>query len=160
MKPPINSEKHLVQQSNTTAAMGGVFSIPVIEAVQSPTLAKDVRVGAVIKAVYIEIWLNATDANSTTQQIFTIEKISSGASNPSFGDMTTLNAYANKKNILFTSQGNLGENGNQSVPIHRNWVAIPKGKQRFGQGDTLWVNIAAVDGDVDTCGLFIYKEYF
>jgi len=74
-----------------------------------------------------------------------------------------LHDYPNKKNLFKTSQGLLGDANSNAVPIFREWIAIPKGKQRIGLGDTLVFNLAALgemDQDVEVCGLVIYKEYF
>ncbi len=160
VKPTINSEKHIIQQSTTLVAGGGVFNMEILDVVQSPSNANEVRIGAVVKAVFVELWLNGADDTIYPSFTFTVEKTSSGASPATFANMITLHAYENKKNVLFTSQGIIGtKDSAQSVPIHRNWIAIPKGKQRFGQGDKLFVNLAAIT-DIQVCGVNIYKEYY
>ena len=159
MKPPINSEKHIVQQTPTSVSMGATFAIPMVEAAQSPSLSKDVRVGAVVKACYVELWVISGGA-AVGSTITTVEKLVSGQDFAAIGDMTNLNSYANKKNILETHQGILGDMNTNTVPFYRGWIKIPKGKQRFGQGDRLVLNVFGLSSDVDFCGVFIYKEYF
>ncbi len=160
VRPTINSEKHIVQQSTQLVAGGGVFNMEILDVVQNPTSTNEVRIGSVIKAVFVELWLNGQDAENYPSFTFTVEKTSSGAAQPTFSNMLNLHAYENKKNVLFVSQGIIGSKDSaQSVPIHRAWIAIPKGKQRFGQGDKLWVNLSCIS-DIQVCGVNIYKEYF
>ncbi len=76
--------------------------------------------------------------------------------------MAALHDYANKKNILFTAQGLLTPTDGGQVPVVRGWYKIPKGKQRFGLTDQLFVSIRnnnATSIDINFCGLAIYKEY-
>ncbi len=160
VKPTINSEKHLIQQSTTLVAGGGVFNMEILDVVNNPVNANEVRVGSVIKAVFVELWLSGEDDVNLPSFTFCVEKTSSGASPATFANMIGLHAYENKKNVLFISQGIIARKGDgQSVPIHRAWIAIPKGKQRFGQGDKLFVNLSAIS-DIQVCGVNIYKEYF
>ena len=148
VRPTINSEKHIVQQSSTLVAGGGVFNMEILDVVQNPVNANEIRIGAVVKAVFVELWLNGSDDVNYPSFTFIVEKTSSGASPATFGNMTSLHGYENKKNVLITSQGILGNKGTaQSVPIHRSWIAIPKGKQRFGQGDKLFVNLSAISDE-------------
>ncbi len=81
---------------------------------------------------------------------------------PTAGQIAALHDYANKKNILFTAQGLVTPTDGGQVPVLRGWYKIPKGKQRFGLGDRLFLtirnnNAAAID--INFCGLAIYKEY-
>ncbi len=121
--------------------------------------ADEVREGAVVKAVYFELW--AIGESGTQTSIVTVTKDIGGANGPSFGQITGLNAYTNKKNVLFTHQGITGNDG-VSGPnaILRGWVKIPKSKQRFGLGDALHLTCASQgDATVNFCGFAIYKEY-
>ncbi len=132
----------------------------ILDVVQNPINANEVRIGAVVKAVFVELWLSGEDDVNLPSFTFMVEKTSSGASPATFGNMVSLHAYENKKNTLFISQGILARKGDgQSVPIHRSWIAIPKGKQRMGQGDKLFVNLSAIT-DIQVCGINIYKEYY
>ena len=96
-------------------------------------------------------------------QISAFEKISSGGPLMTQPDTVTLNDYPNKKNILKTSQGVIGDANTNTTPVFREWIAIPKGKQRMGLGDRLMLNVsclAEAANDLEICGMFIYKEYF
>ncbi len=118
-----------------------------------------VEEGCVIKAIHLEYWLNGNGSNQTTQFVLIAYKLPSGLTEPTVSDMLNLQAWPNKKNILFSSQGNLAEGGNSSIPVLRDWIKIPKGKQRFGLEDKFQVAVATVDADLQECGMVTYKEY-
>ncbi len=161
MRPPIHSVKHIVQYPIDPIAAGTRQIIELVKAVESTVAntAQEVAEGSVIKAVYVELWLE----NSLTdgEEIVTITKDPLNATGPTFTDHGNLFIYANKKNILFTHQG-LSTTDNNGPPnrILSNWIKIPKGKQRFGLGDKLNLNISNVSsGTLNRCGMSIYKEY-
>ncbi len=164
MVAPITSVKHYVGQPNFNVPLGTVTVLEVADVVAAPvdTNREKVSEGSMIKAVHFEYWLMAVGAaDTTTQFVLTIEKSPSNALDPAFSDMLNLGGYANKKNILYTTQGVLAsnENGGNSIPVIRDWLKIPKGKQRMGQEDRILVSIAAVDTALRICGMSTYKEY-
>ncbi len=161
MRPTIHSTKHYVQMSLTSIAAGALGTTVLVSAVPvaSKNLVSEVEEGALVKAVYIELWVFGNAGNAT--QITTLCKFPSGQTPFTVAEMAALGAADNKKNILFTSQGLVGNDGiaNPSV-IMRGWYKIPKGKQRFGQGDTLELQIFAQAAEsLDFCGFCTYKEY-
>ncbi len=161
-KSPIVSRKHYVHRSNTQLASGVIQNNIVAEAVVAPatTLASDVQEGSILKAVYVEIWLGGAGlSGNSTQFNLTLEKISSDGPVMTFAQSLGLGAYPNKKNIFYTTQGVLAGEDVQTVPVIRNWVLIPKGKQRMGLSDRIMLNIAASGQNIDVCGIFTYKEY-
>ncbi len=164
MRAPINSVKHIVQRPNTSIASGAILNVVVVDAIAKGAARSntfDVEEGAVIKAVYVEAWLKSdATAGNSTQQTTTFEKISSGQNTMTVTEALNLQAYENKKNILYTTQGVLGDLTTQAVPVIRQWIAIPKGKQRMGLSDRLVLNINVVGAAIDLCGNFIYKEYY
>ncbi len=163
MRPPINSTKHYVPRSKTGIAMGAIEHFSPVQAVALSAVnqAQEVRAGAVIKAVWIEIWGGSQGTNGTTDQfVLAIEKKPAGATDMTVGDSLALNAYLNKKNVLYVTQGILGDNGTNTTPLFKGWVKIPKGKQRFGLGDEFVVNISTVNEALEVCGMAAYKEYF
>ncbi len=161
-KALIVSRKHYVHRTNTQLSSGVIQNNIVVESVVSPATAaaSEVKEGSIVKAVYVEIWLGGAGLEGDlTQFNLTLEKISSDGPLMTFAQSLNLGAYPNKKNIFYTTQGVLaGENSN-TVPVIRNWVLIPKGKQRMGLSDRIVLNIAASGQNIDTCGIFTYKEY-
>ncbi len=161
MKPPIHSSKHHVQFPITQVVTGTINNVVLAQGVESSTanLATEVSEGSLIKAIFIELWLQ--NEGTLSEQITTLEKSPLFSAGCTFAQQAALFSYSNKKNILFTSQG-LTPNDGVSGPINilRQWIKIPKGKQRFGLGDQLNLNISNVSSnDLVRCGFALYKEY-
>ncbi len=116
----------------------------------------DVEEGAVVKAVYVEMWISGVTLDKTATWV--ILKRPANVAGPTFTEMATLGAYPNKKNILNSGQGIPPTNGNV-MNIYKGWIKIPKGKQRFGLDDKLILTVAAVGTTVNICGIVTFKEY-
>ncbi len=164
MLAPINSIKHYVGQPNFTVAVGGSTSLELADVVVAPVSPEREKVseGSIIKAIYLEYWIITDGATNTTSQfVMTVEKSPSGVVDPAFADMLNLGGYANKKNILYTTQGLVTNNtaGANPMPIIREWLKIPKGKQRMGHKDRLLISFATVEQVLRICGFVTYKEY-
>ncbi len=128
-------------------------------AVADKNTPTEIEEGAIVKAVFVELWV----IGSTSNQFFTIivVKDPSGLGGISFAGMTDLNSHTNKKNILYTTQGLASNDGiAQPIAILRQWIKIPKSKQRFGLGDKLRLVIASRgDANIVYCGFATFKEY-
>ncbi len=163
MLAPINSVKHYVGQPKFNIALGASTTLLVANPVAAPvdTNREKISEGSVIKAIYHEWWLSGDGASGTnTEFVMTVEKSPSSSPNPVFSDMLNLGGYANKKNILYTTQGLLGAAvDGPAIPILRTWIKIPKGKQRMGQEDRMIITFATVDTGINVCGFSTYKEY-
>ncbi len=161
MRAPINSTKHYVQVSLSTAAAGARNSEVIITAKALSLVgagASDVRAGAVIKAVYLEFWLRG-ETNQGAEQL-AVTKVEGNGTAPSFTEMGNLMDYQNKKNVLFYHQGLSTDSNTQPIPVVRGWFKIPKTKQRFGLNDRLVVSISGLALAVEYCGFAVYKEYY
>ncbi len=157
MRAPIQSQKHYVQMSRSTVATVAVNTEDVIKVLNFGTAVDEVPEGAIVKAVYVELWvLNSGNDGSHVLIIGKNEASSFGAT---FAQMNALGTYDEKKNIFFTHQGldpNDGTTGPQVVV--RQWIPIPKTKQRFGKGDSLTLQLANNSlQDLFYCGFFTYK---
>ncbi len=135
-----------------------------MDAVVAPatTLASDVKEGSIVKAIHLEYWIGNFSATTVSAQFVAVmEKVPANQAGVTFAQITNLGAYLNKKNILWTSQGVLSPSidGGITIPVIRDWLKVPKGKQRMGQGDRLIFSIAAIGGILRECGLTTYKEY-
>ncbi len=162
MKPVIHSTKHYVQFTEFLVSSATVTEQIYANAVNvvNKDISLEVEEGASIKAVYVELWLVGDSSTSISSYVCILEKTQQDAAPPSFTEMTGLYSYDNKKNILFTSQGLISEKESNPTPVLRQWIKIPKGKQRFGLGDQLRINIAALGAsDVKGCAFALYKEY-
>ncbi len=160
VRPSINSVKHYVQVSLATVLAGANSAINVALAVDAPTAdsASEVRVGASIKAVYVEMWVRAGDtAHGST--LLTFGK-ATGGQTMSFAEQIDLHNYTAKNNILYHTQGTTNDQDADAIPFIRMWIKIPKGKQRMALGDRLFLSISAQALDNIICGFMTYKEYY
>ncbi len=161
VRPMVHSSKHYVQYPIDQIALGTRQEIVLVNsvAVLSKNLASEVEEGNSVKAIFVELWLQ--NQGSLGEFICTITKDPSNGTGPSFAQMAALHTFPNKKNILYTSQG-LTSNDAISGPVNilRQWIKIPKSKQRMGLGDTINLNISNTSADdLNRCGFSIYKEY-
>ncbi len=160
MKAPITSVKHYVQFTQFTVTSGTLQAktLCVGTKLASVTNPDDVIEGSVIKAVYVEFWLMSDDAVNSTFQC-NLEKSSEQMSAQTYTNSNLLHEYSNKKNILYSTQGLTAPNVGNPTPVVRQWIKIPKGKQRFGLGDKLKFNISGITNGLLGCGICVYKEY-
>ncbi len=160
MRPVINSEKRIVQESLSSVNALSTAGTNFVDAVQDPTASdpREIAIGSVVKAVYVEIWVLATSQQPATFNVIICKK-ATGTISPNFTQHQNLNGWDGKKNILEMHQGLVGDANSNPVPFFRGWIKIPKGKQRFGLGDKMLFSIAAITEDVQWCGHFIYKVY-
>ncbi len=161
MLAPVVSRKHVIQHAQFTVSSAASTTFIEVSAVAIQNVDTNFEVveGSVIKAVYIELWLLGS---GSTQSSYTciVEKSQSGQAIPTFSQMTTLDAYSNKKNVLFSSQGLIGGSAANPTPVLRQWIKVPKSKQRFGLDDRYRISIASLGAqDLQGCGLVIYKSY-
>ncbi len=162
MVAPINSIKHYVQMENSDIASGAKRTQNLVAAVGQASVAatQDVVEGSIIKAVYIEFWIHSEAVAGTENKFqLAIDKEPAGVAAMTFAQMNNMMAYPNKKNVLYFSQGVLGDLTTQSVPVFRDWLKIPKGKQRFGLGDELVLTVSATGAVFASCGFAVFKEY-
>ncbi len=161
MRPPIHSQKHYVQMTRSSVATVALNSedLALSVAVANKNTVDEVVEGCIIKAVFVELWL--LDAGNDGSFVVTLAKYPSGLGALTFAGSNALGTYANKKNLLYVSQGLTPNDGiAQPVPIIRQWFKIPKTKQRFGLGDKLRLTITSNSlQEVFYCGFATYKEY-
>ncbi len=164
MKAPIHSDKHIFQTSLTSVAEGTTVQIKPIISVShdSGTNPAHVIQGSVIKAVFLEYWMMA-ESSQPSSTVVTVEKTIGGQDPMTHTQALDLNDYVNKKNVLFITQGLVPDANANPVPFLRQWIKIPKGKQRFGLGDGFAINFTTIDpsanAGTEICGIAIYKAY-
>ncbi len=158
MRPPIHSKKHYVQESLMTITAGAVDTNIMVNSLESPTAVADVVEGALVKAIFIERWVRTNDT-APGSFVAILVKHSGGVNDPSAAEMAALGDWNNKKNILYTTQGLSNVTAQSAIPFLRQWIKIPKGKQRMGLGDTIRLHIFAQALDQNICGFATYKEY-
>ncbi len=163
MRAPINSKKHIFQISQSTVGQSArVNTILAVAQEGTPSQPQHLAEGAILKACYVEFWVSQDSASIVGSYTVILEKVPGIGGAISAANLAALHDYDNKKNIFFTAQGLLTPNDGGQIPVLRGWYKIPKGKQRFGLGDTLSIairnnNTTAID--INFCGLAVYKEY-
>ncbi len=161
VRPTINSEKHIVPEVFNAVGEGTIRNTLLVHAqdVSAMTGAvQDVTTGTIIKAVWIELWMIASAQNLGSITV-SVEKQVGESVAMTFAQSAQMNDYSNKKNIFYITQGIIPEQNGNPIPFIRQWIKIPKGKQRFGLNDKLRVNVAANVEAVSMCGMYIFKAY-
>ncbi len=163
MRPPIQSVKHIQQNSLFSVPEGTALSLTAANAQDvRGTANSSVLQGSVIKAIFIEYWILG-EGNQPSSMVLNVQKKTGSEPEMTFSEMLNVGQYPGKKNVLFMSQGLVGDANTNPTPFIRQWIKIPKGKQRFGLGDQIRINFAAIDptagAGLEVCGLVIYKEY-
>ncbi len=160
VRPMVHSTKHYVQHSISTVVGGAVTTITVANAVEvsGKNLVSEVEEGSSIKACYMEIWARAGSTTPASGQLI-FYKVEGDTSPASTIDMAALGDWDNKKNILYTTMGLFNDADADAIALFKGWIKIPKGKQRFGLGDSLLCSVFTPTIDLQICGFFTYKEY-
>ncbi len=164
MVAPIISVKHYVHRTNVTVTSGTIHNEELVDAIVAPGVANafSVTQGSLVKAVHLDYWvLNIGASNTNTQWTAILEKVPAGQTAATAAQLANLGSYPNKKNVLHSFQGNIAAavDGNGGIPFLQGWFKIPKGKQRMGLGDSLFISAVSTGTSIRICGLCTYKEY-
>ncbi len=161
MRPIIQSKKHFVQVTLGNLGTLALGSHLIAEAIEgAPSTPTDIAEGAIVKAVYVEMWVQDDSASVVGSFTAVVMKNPGGSNAPTGANMAALHDYDNKKNILYTTQGLSPTSDSGVFPVYKGWIKIPKGKQRMGLGDKLQLFLRNNGGtDLNFCGVFIFKEY-
>ncbi len=145
--------------SVSAVASGAISVTSLAVATAVPTGANQIREGAIVKAVYIEMWVQSDDATAGSV-IFTCQKVPGVGANMTAAESALLNDYENKKNIFHTQMGLIPNNVTDPINLIKGWVKIPKGKQRFSLNDRIQITIHGQSNGLTFCGFSVYKEQF
>ncbi len=158
----VNSIKN--QPNSFTAGAAGVNTFVLIaKAVNTPlsTVATDVSQGCQIKAVWLELWIYASEeqipAITNGIDAYIWKNPGANLTAPTPGSVGT----SNEKKFVFKSfKGLVGARTQGSLPYSwRGWMKIPKIYQRMGTDDLLQLVFVGTGADVIVCTNFIYKWY-
>lgn len=158
---PITSIKHYVSLGPTNGSTASQKYSLIVADQMGAVSANEVLEGAHVKAIWIELWVSNNVKTDNPSFSLMIVKLPGEAPIPTAVEVANPNTYPNKKNILFYSRGILGKD-QTAIPVLRQWLMIPKSKQRFGLGDELALIIHdSVGGSngIYMCGTAIYKAY-
>jgi len=161
MRPVVHSTKHYVQITRSEVFTVALNSEDIVLSVKvaNKDAVDEVEEGAIVKAVFIELWI--LDAGNDGSFVITLGKYPGGVNALTFAGANALGNYSNKKNIFYVSQGLTPNDGITSpVAILRQWIKIPKSKQRFGLDDKIRLTISSNSlQSIFYCGFATYKEY-
>lgn len=160
MKNPIQSVKHIINVTPSTVGLATLAQLQLAlgTLVGDVDASSEVPVGAKIAAVYLELWVTSDDAAQGSVTV-NLEKTSNQMTAMTYANSIALDSYLNKKNVFYVTQGLTPPNVQSGIPFVRQWVKIPKGKQRFGLGDKLALNVSGISNGAVYCGVIIYKYY-
>ncbi len=158
VRPMVHSKKHYVQTSLETVTAGVPNHNVLVSALENPTSVEEITEGSTVKAIFIEYWIRSASLTPASGQAI-IYKESSDTTTPTATEMAALGDWDNKKNIFYTTMGLFNDADADAINIYKGWLKIPRGKQRFGLGDTLRISVFSPSIDLHLCGFATFKEY-
>jgi len=162
LKSPINSTKHYVQWTVTPVSVGTTVVEPIAVAIEatSANTSTEVRSGATVKAVYVELWVIGQSDSASGNVLVSFYKKPGVGVKITQAEHIALHTYDNKKNVMYHTQGITNDGVANATPFVRQWFKVPRGKQRMGLNDALQLAISTEAEAVNYCGFATYKEYF
>ncbi len=133
----------------------------IAKAVDNPVTANvgEVKIGSIIKAIWIEFWYYGLSAGNTNDiiDIYLIKNPGANLTNPNPGTTGTSNE---KKFIIREWKGLAGNKslGGTAYSQPGRWFKLPKRYQRMGTDDR-WQLVARSATTGNFCQKFIYKWY-
>ncbi len=159
-RPIINSEKHIVDFSQTLTTSIGNSLIAKAVTAPSNTVDTDCHRGGHIKAIWVSLDFCSigTTATNIRALVYLIKNPGDNLTEPGVFAVGT----SNEKKFVFKMWSQMTmRNQDGNPPYHwEGWIKIPKRYQRMGTDDTIRL-IAGISAE--TGHLFancIYKEYF
>jgi len=162
MRPVIQSRKHYVQWTITPVSVGTTVVEDIVKSVPVPDadLAQEVVEGASVRAIFLELWVIGQSDSASGNVLVSLYKRPGGSASMSQSEHIALNAYTDKKNVLYHTQGIVNDGVANAIPFVRQWFKIPKGKQRMGLNDAWQLATSTQAEAVNYCGFATYKEIF
>lgn len=154
-KRPINSVKNIVD-STLLAVAAGVTSVVTLAATINDYAGgvADVPIGAKVSSVYLFVQMLPTAGTSNIDWF--VAKFPTGVTFPVPG---ATGGHISRKYILHEEKGLPGNAADGAYPAtFKGVIKIPRGRQRFGEGDFLQIHLRGVDIS-NACIKCIYKFY-
>ncbi len=159
---PVNSIKNQPNSFAGAPVDTNTFVL-IAKGVNTPlsTVATDVSQGCIIKAVWMELWIRASEEDvvglTTGVDAYIWKNPGANLTAPNPGSVGT----SNEKKFVFKSFKGLVGAGTQGFPAYswRGWIRIPKIYQRVGTDDLLQLVFRFTGTAGLVCTNFIYKWY-
>ncbi len=154
---PINSVKNIVDGTFLGVTAATVTKTLVANGVNNYTgLSGEVPIGATVKSVYLFIQMLPSLGTANVDWYIWKGPLDLNAGMPVPG---ATGGDANRKYILHEEKGIPGNAGDGAYPLtFKGVIKIPRGRQRFGEGDRLQINMVGAD-IYNACLKCIYKFY-
>ncbi len=158
---PVNSLKHVIDTSFTTAA-GTQVDTFVIDAVNTPVLTtpQQVAIGSTVNSIYlrVEVASTETDAGAIPNCYLIVTKIP--GNNFASPVPSSIGTSDLKKYVIYQEMVMLNNlAGGNPRTLFNGVIVIPKGYRRNGNDDTLSVSVVSTAVNIAVCIQCIYKEY-
>ncbi len=154
---PINSVKNIVDGTFLTVAAGVTTVMTLgtgVNAYAGGTV--DIPIGAKVSSIYLFVQIQQQAVNSNVDWFMWKAPGNLAATMPTPG---ATGGHINRKYILHEEKGIPGPVNNGSPPLtFRGVIKIPKGRQRFGEADSMRINMRGAAA-YDACVKCIYKFY-
>jgi len=160
LRPRVQTVKHYVQWTVTPVSVGTTVNESIALSVTSTlsNLATEVKEGAIVSAIYIELWIIGQSDTASGNVLVSLYKKPGVGVQMTQAEATNLFAYDNKKNVMYHTQGITNDGIANATPFIRQWFKVPKGKQRMGLNDEWKLAISTQAEAVNYCGFALYKE--
>ncbi len=156
----INSEKHVVDKSESLTTTTDIVLVAKAVTAPSNTIDTDCHRGGHIKAIWCSIDFCGTGTTLVNNVVsaYLIKNPGDNLTEPAPFSVGTSNE---KKFVIKQWSYMAMRNSDGNPPYHwEGWVKIPKRYQRMGTDDT-WQFVIGINGETGHFfGNFIYKEYF
>lgn len=152
---PINSVKNIVDTTNLGVAAGTTTTVTVAGTVNTYAGGvTEVPIGAKVKSIYVFFQIQPQAAQGNVD--FFIIRKPANVPNPVPG---ATGGDTARRFILHEEKGIPGTFNNGASPLtFRGVIKIPRGRQRFAEGDLFQI-VFRCSTAYDACGKFIYKFY-
>ncbi len=153
---PINSVKNIVDGVFLGVAAAAVTTVNLAATVNAYTGGvTEVPIGAKVSSVYLFVQSISDGTGISNHDWYVIRK-PTGVANPVPG---ATGGNTSRKYILHEEKGLPGNNSDGAAPLtFRGVIKIPRGRQRFGEGDFLQLVARSADA-YSLCVKCIYKFY-
>lgn len=161
MRPIIHRIKHIIDAEGGLSA--GLQSVtPLIATVDAPVLNSTTQneTGGKVHGIYLHVEVSHTSVSGRPNVYLAIMKnpgdnISTASLINSLGDSDTKKFFIHQEMIMMS-----GDAGNGLPrPLFNGVIKIPKGYQRNGPGDKLYLILLSPTVDADFCMQCHYKEF-
>ncbi len=155
---PVNSKKHVIDNQGGLVAAAPT-TVELAEGVDAPTLAatEEVAVGSYVRSIFLNVQVAATGSGALANVYLLVYKNPSNALPVANGNVV---GASDTKKIIFHQEMLMVQRNTLGIPrtLFKGVLKLPRHMQRFGQDDSLLVQLFSPGVTFDYCVQSIYKE--